>query len=1096
MIKFYPVFLMLFTFNSFSQTVDINKNFKNLKARSIGPSGMSGRITTIDALHADPNTIYLGAASGGVWKTTNAGNSWTPVFDEQPIQNIGSVAICQSNPSIVWVGTGEGNPRNSVSLGEGIYKSLDAGKTWKCMGLEKTRNIHRVIIDPTNPNIVYAGAIGNPFSAHAERGVFKTTDGGETWNKILHTNDTSGIGDMIMDPSNPNKIFAAMWQHSRTPWSLSSGGKGSGLYMTLDAGKNWKKLNGEGGLPTGDYGRIGITICHDMPSRVYALIESTKSALYKSEDGGSKWEKVNEDPQYTANRSFYFQDIIADPKNENRLWLINQTVSMSEDGGKTFKTIIPYNGIHPDHHAFWIHPNDPNFIIDGNDGGIGITRDKGKTWQFDEKIPVGQFYHINVDNETPYNVMGGLQDNGSWHGPAYTWTNAGLKNYYWESVGGGDGFDVMPDPENANWVYSMSQGGEVGRYNITTGEKWQIRPPTVSNTINKDRLRFNWNAAIAQDAFDKKTIYYGSQFVHKSIDKGGSWTTISPDLTTDDSLQIDQSKNGGISIDITGAENHCTILAIEPSKLNKDILWVTTDDGQVQLTKDGGKSWVNLTNKISGLIKGSWLPQVKASRYNQGEAYVVANDYRRGNFAPTIFKTTDFGNTWTNILQNKNIKGYALCILQDPAEPNLMFVGTEQGLWVSLDNAKSFQQFKNNYPSVSTYDLAIQEREADLCIATFGRAIYILDDIRPLRKLAANKEITNKNVVAFNNNDAYIVTYKNAPGYEWSTWGVWDADNKKKGAAINFYVKILPQKTDTAKVAKVAFNQKKTAEKIPVGDLRNNKMYKDSLDNQKSISTDSLSVNSKKNKTDSALVKIYNDRDELIRTLKWSVDTGFNKKYWRMDEKGIRYPGSAKPKPGEDELGGENVLPGKYKVVISVNKQSDSNYITLKADPRKTDNTSIFNAQKTLKSKLRNFAEKLTQGMDQLTDAEEIAKKYEAQLKDIELPTADSLRKQSKKIQEEIKTVKDFISGKKIERQGYGQLPQETVLTAYGEALENISEKNVVPSKQEDLLVEKAEGKIADAIKKINNFFSTKWKAYQTLIENNKVDLFKDFKQL
>ena len=1078
---------------SSAQSTDLSKDFKNLKARSIGPSGMSGRITTIDALHADPNTIYLGSASGGVWKTTNAGSKWTPIFDEQPIQNIGSIAICQSNPSIVWVGTGEGNPRNSVSLGEGIYKSMDAGKTWKCMGLEKTRNIHRVIIDPTNPNIVYAGAIGNPYGIHAERGVFKTIDGGETWNKVLYTNDTSGIGDMIMDPSNPNKLFAAMWQHSRTPWSLSSGGKGSGLYMTLDGGKNWKKLNGEGGLPSGNYGRIGITMSHDMPNRVYALIESTKSALYKSDDGGSTWDKVNEDPQYTANRSFYFQDIIADPKNENRLWLINQTVSMSEDAGKTFKTIIPYNGIHPDHHAFWIHPNDPNFIIDGNDGGIGITRDKGKTWQFDEKIPVGQFYHINVDNETPYNVMGGMQDNGSWHGPAYTWTTAGLKNYYWESVGGGDGFDVMPDPEDAKWVYSMSQGGEVGRYNIATGEKWQIRPPTVSNTINKDRLRFNWNAAIAQDLFEKKTIYYGSQFVHKSTDKGASWTTISPDLTTNDSLKIDQSKNGGISIDITGAENHCTILAIEPSKLNKDILWVTTDDGQVQLTKNGGTTWTNLTNKIVGLAKGSWIPQVRASRYNQGEAYVVANDYRRGNFTPTIFRTTDFGNTWTNILQNKNVKGYALCVIQDPTEPNLIFVGTEQGLWVSLDNAKSFQQFKNNYPSVSTYDMAIQEREADLCIATFGRAIYIVDDIRPLRKLASNKDITNKKVVAFANNDAYNVTYKNAPGYEWSTWGIWDADNKRRGAALNFYVKMLPAKTDTVKSIT---SPKKTTEKIPVGDLQANRKLKDSLDKKLAIPADSLAGNNRKSKADSALVKIYNDKNELIRTLKWSVDTGYNKKYWRMDAKGIRYPGSAKPKPNDDEPSGDAVMPGKYKIVIDVNKQVDSSYITIKADPRKTDNTAILLAQKNLRTKLQSTAEKLTLGIDQLNEADDIAKKYEAQLKDSEVPMADSLRKQSKKIQEEIKNVKDFINGKRIERQGYGQLPMETVMSAYSEALENISDKNVFPSKQEELLVEKAQEKIGEAISKINTFFSTKWKAYQTLIENNKINLFKDFKQL
>jgi photosystem II stability/assembly factor-like uncharacterized protein len=1056
----FTLFTLSYSILTAAQTVDLSKQFKTMKPRAIGPSGMSGRITTIDALHKDPNTIYLGAASGGVWKTENAGNNWTPIFDEQPIQNIGSLAVCQSNPSIVWVGTGEGNPRNSISIGEGIYKSIDAGKTWKCMGLEKTRNIHRVIIDPTNPNVVYAAAIGNPYGVHPERGVFKTTDGGETWAKVLYTNDTSGVADMIMDSKNPNKIFAAMWQHSRTPWSLNSGGKGSGLYVTMDAGKTWKKLNGEGGLPTGNYGRIGITLCHDMPNRVYALIESTKSALYKSDDGGSKWEKVNEDAAYTANRSFYFQDIIADPKNENRLWLINQIVSMSEDGGKSFKTVIPYNGIHPDHHAFWIHPEDPNFIIDGNDGGIGITRDKGKNWTFDEKIPVGQFYHINVDNELPYNVMGGMQDNGSWRGPAYTWTQSGLKNYYWESLWGGDGFDVLPDPDDANWIYAMSQGGNVGRYNIITGEQWDIRPPSVVNTINKDRIRFNWNAAIAQDAFDKNTIYYGSQFVHKSTNKGDSWTTISPDLTTNDSAKIDQQKNGGISIDITGAENHCTILAIEPSKLNKEILWVTTDDGQVQLTKDGGKSWSNVTSKITGLAKGCWIPQVRASRYNTGEAYVVANDYRRGNFAAMIFKTTDYGNTWVNILQNKNTKGYALCMIQDPTEPNLIFVGTEQGLWVSFDNATTFQQFKNGYPSVSTYDLAIQEREADLCIATFGRAMYVLDDIRPLRKLAAQKGILNKNIIAFENNDAYKVTYKNQPGYEWSTWGVWDADNKKAGAAINFYANVKPKDT-TAKKA-----------------------------------TDTTLANKKIEKLDTAVVKIYNMQNELIRTLNWPADTGFNRKTWRMNEKGFRYPGSKKPKPNDDEPSGDGVLSGKYKIVIHFNKEADSSFITIKADPRKADNTDIKLAQKTLSTQLRKTGDKLTQGIDQLSDAEDITKKYEAQLKDIETPMADSIRKQCKKMQDEIKTINDFIKGKKVERQGYGQIPQETVLTAFEEALENINGKNAKPNSTDELLVKKAEGKITEAITKINTFFSGKWKTYQTLIENNKVDLFKEFKQL
>jgi photosystem II stability/assembly factor-like uncharacterized protein len=1079
------IVFLVFTICFFSlvqaQQVDLAKQFKNLKARAIGPSGMSGRITAIDALQNDPNTIIIGAASGGVWKTDNAGNSWKPIFDEQPIQNIGSIAICQSNPSIVWVGTGEGNPRNSISLGEGIYKSIDAGKTWKCMGLEKTRNIHRVIIDPTNPNVVYAGAIGNPYGIHNERGVFKTTDGGETWNKVLYTNDTSGVADMIMDPKNPNKIFCAMWQHSRTPWSLNSGGKGSGLYVTLDAGKTWKNIAGENGLPKMPYGRIGLSICYDMPNRVYALIESTKSGLYKSDDGGVNWEKVNENPEFTANRSFYFQEIFCDPQNENRLWLINQIVSMSEDGGKTFKTVIPYNGIHPDHHAFWINPKNPNYIIDGNDGGIGITRDKGKTWIFDEKIPVGQFYHVNVDNELPYNIMGGMQDNGSWRGPAYTWTRAGLKNYYWESLWGGDGFDVMPDAEDATWVYAMSQGGNVGRYNVNTGESWNIQPPSVANTVNKDRIRFNWNAAIAQDAFDKKTIYYGSQFVHKSTDKGASWTTISPDLTTNDSAKIDQSKNGGISIDITGAENHCTILAIEPSKLDKNILWVTTDDGNVQLTKDGGKTWSNITTKITGLAKGCWLPQVRASRYNAGEAYVVANDYRRGNFAAMIFRTTDYGATWTNILQNKNTKGYALTVLQDPTEPNLIFVGTEQGFWISLDNATTFQQFKNNYPSVSTYDFAIQEREADLCIATFGRAMYIVDDIRPLRALAAQKGIANKNLVAFKNNDAYQVTYKNAPGYEWSTWGIWDADNKSRGAAINFYVNPTMLKKDSSKtVAPVAA----TATPSP---------------NEPAAPRMGRGGGGGGNfggGADTATARFYNSKNELIRTIKWGVDTGYNKRTWGMDEKGYRQPGSLKPKPGAPEPGGDAVLPGTYKVVIQFKKEIDSSFVTIKPDPRKADNSAIVQAQKTMTTRLMKTADKLTKGMDMLTDAEEIAKKYEAQLKDVEGKEADSVRKQSKKMQDEIKTIRDFINGKKIERQGYGQLPEETVMTALQEARFGIIGKNAMPAAQEELLVQKAEGKINDAVSKINNFFGGKWKVYQALVESTKVNLFKEFKEL
>jgi photosystem II stability/assembly factor-like uncharacterized protein len=1014
------------------------EQFKNWKPRIIGPSGMSGRITAIDAVIDNPNIIYLGAASGGVWKTENGGTEWTSVFDDQPILNIGSIAIQQNNPSVVWVGTGEGNPRNSISLGEGIFKTLDGGKSWKRMGLEKTRNIHRIIVDPANPNTVYAGAIGNPYAEHPERGVFKTTDGGDTWNKILYTNDTSGVADMIIDPSNPNKLFVAMWQHRRTPWSLSSGGKGSGLYMTLDGGKSWKKLGKEEGLPDGNFGRIGLAISRSNPKVVYALVEATKNGLYRSDDGGYKWQLVNSATEWVSNRPFYFQDIACDPENENRLWLVYQMIAASEDGGKNFKVVIPYNGIHPDHHAFWIHPKNGKFIIDGNDGGIGITRDMGKTWQFDEKIPVGQFYHINVDNEMPYNVMGGMQDNGSWRGPAYTWVNGGIKNYDWESLWGGDGFDVMPDPDDANWVYAMSQGGNVGKYNVKTGERWFIKPPTPDIKLT---LRFNWNAAIAQDPFDKSTIYYGSQFLHKSINKGASWEIISPDLSTNDSAKIDQRNNGGISIDITGAENHCTIIAIAPSAKEKGVIWATTDDGNVQLTRDGGKTWTNFRGKIPGLPIGCWIPQVQASRFNGGEAFVVANDYRRGDFKPYIFRTTDYGKTWTRMVDEKKVVGYALCVLQDPTEPNLIFAGTEQGLWVSMDNGTSFQQWKNGYPPVSTYDMAIQEREADLVIATFGRAIWVLDDIRPLRKLAANKGVATNKLHVFPAPDAYQIQYRNAPGYEWSTWGVWDAENRRRGAAVSYFVT-----PDTAK-----------------------------------------------KKTDSLWVKIYNDQNQLIRNLKWKADTGFNRSYWGMEEKGFRFPGSPKPKSGAPEPGGQQVFPGTYKLVMSNGTSNDSTYITVKDDPRLGNRTTVKQSQRDLQGRLRKSTDKLVDAMDRLTEAEDACKKIDGQMRDVEGKEADSLRKASRAMQDDIKKIREFISGKPQEKQGYGTVPQITVMNQMQQANQYIGGKTIAPGAQEIMLVERAEKIMDEAIQKINSFFDGKWKGFRQQAENTPLKLFKDY---
>lgn len=1018
---------------------------KSWKPRNIGPAGMSGRITTIDALASDPNTIYVGAASGGVWKTTSGGAAWTPVFDDQPILNIGSLAIQQNNPSVVWVGTGEGNPRNSVSLGEGIYKTLDGGNTWKCMGLEKTRNIHRVLIDPQSPNTVYAGAIGNPFAAHPERGVFKTTDGGTTWNKILYTNDSSGVGDMVMDPSNPNKLLVAMWQHFRTPYSFKSGGKGSGLYLTFDGGKTWEKLGKEHGLPEGDYGRIGLTISRSNPNRIYALVEATKNGLYQTDDGGKHWTLVNSDPQWVTNRPFYFQEIFCDPQNENRLWLIYQQVAVSEDGGKSFSTVLPYSGIHPDHHAFWINPNNGNFVLDGNDGGIGISRDRGKSWQFDEKLPVGQFYHIAVDNQIPYNVMGGMQDNGSWHGPAYTWINGGIKNYYWQSIWGGDGFDMMPDAEDPNWVYAMSQGGSVGRYHIPTGERWNIKPLSPdTNTV----LRFNWNAAIAQDPFDPKTIYFGSQLLHKSTNKGATWTVISPDLTTNNKQQQDQSENGGLSLDITSAENYNTIICIAPSFKEKEVLWVGTDDGNVQLTRDGGKTWTNFRNKIAGMPTGSWIPQIRTSRHNAGEAWVVANDYRRGDMKPYVFRTTDYGKTWTRIVDEKKVTGYALTVLQDPVEPNLVFVGTEQGLWVSLDGGATFSQWKNGYPSVSTYDLAIQEREADLVIATFGRALWVLDDIRPLRGLAQGKGKSPASALkVFAAPDAIQAQFRNAPGYEWSTMGLYDAENRPRGAAISYY--------------------------IP-----------------------------KKEKADSMVrVSIYNAQNERIRSLSWDADSGLNRRYWGMEERGFRAPGGFAGRGGgrggamgggrNAEPGGWQALPGTYKLVLEYAGSKDSTTINLLDDPRLGNRNEVKLAQRAMLTRLRKSGDSLSAGMEKLTAAEESMKKVEAAFAGQRTAVADSIVAAGKKLAADIKAFREELNGVQRERQGYGNVPQVTIMSELSEANQAITARPLAPGAYEEQQVVEAELKIAAWVKKVNAWASGPLKAYQALVESGKPRFFR-----
>ncbi|MEL7531612.1 MAG: hypothetical protein AAFN10_09905, partial [Bacteroidota bacterium] len=602
---------------------------ENWKARSIGPAGMSGRVTTIDVLRDNPAVIYIGTASGGLWKSESGGIKWKPLFDEEIVASIGALAIAPSNPDIIWVGTGEGNPRNSQSSGFGVYRSLDGGESWEAMGLENTRNVHRVIIHPDNPDIVWIGAQGSAWGDHPERGVYKTTDGGKTWRKVLYMNERTGIADLVQDPQNPNKLIAAMWEFRRWPWSFKSGGEGSGLYVSHDGGESWTKRTDADGLPKGELGRMGLAIAPSNPKIVYAIIEAKKNGFYRSTDGGKNWKLVNGKDEI-GNRPFYYSDIFVDPVNENRIYSLYSMVSLSEDGGKSFRVMIPYSGVHPDHHAWYIHPDNPNYIIEGNDGGLNISHDRGMTWRFVENLPLAQFYHINIDNEIPYNVYGGMQDNGSWRGPAYVWRSGGIRNTYWEELFFGDGFDVVPDPEDNRYGYAMSQGGSVGRYDLETRSSKSIRPTHPDG----EELRFNWNAAIAQDPFDAATIYYGSQYVHKSTDRGDNWEIISDDLTTNDPEKQKQRESGGLTFDVTNAENHTSIVAIAPSPVEKELLWVGSDDGRLHITRDGGENWTDLTAKMGGLPAGSWIPQIHASNHSAGEAFIVVNNYRRNDWTP------------------------------------------------------------------------------------------------------------------------------------------------------------------------------------------------------------------------------------------------------------------------------------------------------------------------------------------------------------------------------------------------------------------------------------------------------------------------------
>jgi len=1045
----------------FAQELDM-KLIQDMKPRNIGPGGMSGRVTSIDVVHSNPDVMYVGTASGGVWKSTSGGIKWEPIFNKEVTASIGAVAIQQSNPSVIWVGTGEGNPRNSLNGGYGVYRSLDGGKNWTSMGLEQTRHIHRIIVDPTDPNTVYVGAIGSPWGEHSQRGVYKTTNGGESWEKILYVNDKTGVADLVMDPTNPNKLIAAMWEHKRDPWFFKSGGSGSGLYITHDGGKNWKKLTEKEGLPKGNLGRIGIAIANNKPNIVYALVEAKKNALYKSEDGGFKWKKVN-DKAGIGNRPFYYSDIYVDPQNENRVFSVFTYVNVSQDGGKNFTQLMPAygvdNGVHPDHHAWWIHPKNGQFMIDGNDGGMNITKDGGKTWRFIGNIPVAQFYHINVDNEFPYNVYGGMQDNGSWRGPSYVWKAQGIRNSYWQEIAFGDGFDVVPDKDDSRYGYAMSQQGFVSRYDWKTGNNYIVRPTHPEPDV---RLRFNWNAAIGQDPFDNSTVYFGSQFVHKSNDKGETWTVISPDLTTNDPEKQKQHNSGGLTLDATGAENHCTILVIEPSPLEKDMLWIGTDDGRVHITQNGGTSWTDVTKNLKGLPKGSWIPQIKASNKNKGEALLIANDYRRYNYTPYAYRTKNYGKTWERIVDENDVKSYTLSIVEDLVEPNLLFLGTDDGLYVSLNAGKKWTKWTEGFPTVSTKDLVIHPREHDLVIGTFGRAAWVLDDLRPLRALAKDQSVLDKKIELFTPPTAYQAAYQQPTGSRFGADGLYQGENRNGGAMLTYYI------------------NKPVVKKTP----------KKEVDDAKEKEVDETKV-----KWDSIKLQVF-DGSRLIRTLKRKAPkkNGFHRMYWFMNEKGPDRP-SRTIRKRTNEPGGTQVKPGTYKLVLTFGDQTSESSIKVESDPRLNISQSNINQIYTASKTLEKYTQTAADAVKQLVESKNTAKEYQSKLTKEDKKKYKEEIKSSKEIIKKIDSVIAFYIGKVDKRQGITRNPETNVVQRIGGASGYIGSRQNGLTRTEETLIKHAKDDLEKALEKTNAFFDKEWSDYKSMMQKIEISPFKETKK-
>jgi photosystem II stability/assembly factor-like uncharacterized protein len=895
-----------------------------LPARNIGSAAMSGRIAAVDAVEEDGRiTVFVGAASGGVWKSVNGGTTYKPVFDREDVQSIGAVAIDPSNSKIVWVGTGEAWTRNSVSVGDGVYKSTDGGENWTNVGLKDSEHIAKILVNPNDGNDALVCATGHLWNDSDERGVFQTTDGGKTWKKVLAgANGSSGCAMIARSKQEPKTIYASMWDFRRQGWTFRSGGPGSGLFKSTDGGANWSEVNAKG-LPAKPWGRVAVQVAPSKPQVVYANIEAEKGrGLYRSDDGGANWTKLDAS-NYMVWRPFYFGNLIVDPKDENKIFKPDLILLLSNDGGKTFNVVS--SEAHGDFHDVWINPKNPNVVIAGDDGGLWRSEDGGNRWKHQMNLPVSQFYHVSVDNSDPYHVYGGLQDNSSW--VADSSYPGGVSNSRWENMFGGDGFWMFEDTSDPDYIYAEAQGGEIGRVNRHTHEIRSLKP--LPNYAEK-KLRFNWNTPIHMSPNEKGTIYIGAQYLFRSRDHGQSWDRISPDLTTDDPEKQRQEESGGVTVDNSSAEMHTTIYSISESPKNGQIIWAGTDDGNVQVTRDGAKTWTNVVGNISGLGKNSWVTTIEAGRFDEGTAYATFDRHTFGDMKPYVYKTTDYGQTWTALpAEESGVRGYAHVIKEDTVSPNVLFLGTEFGLWISADGGRRWAQYKGtDFPSVPVDDIVVQARESDLVLATHGRGIWVVDDVSPLRALTP--DVMSK--------EAMLLPGRPSIQY-FDVFGGWaEGDESFRGR-------------NRPGDAQITYYQKG---RHIFGDLK---------------------------------IEIFDQEGKLVDTVSGSKHRGLNRAGWGMRVK----PPAVAPAASAlfEAAQGPRVLPGTYTVKLTKGEHIYTEQLNVVIDPRAKYSMDERKAQFELSMKVYKELEHMTYGVAAIEGVRDGAKARAAKLAE-----KDPLRKQ------------------------------------------------------------------------------------------------------